>query len=274
MSKKSGDRGKRLHAYTDAIIRLMREEKGKQTLNPRQISNRLGITDSMERLLLEEAIDKLCAQKILEEVNPGQFRLRSKSGAETHVEGIEGWLQFTSGGSVFLRRADGGEDLRVNEDRLQGVLPDDKVRVRLPRKMPRQGRPKAEVVALIERTRRFYVGILRQHNRGWRVAVELPGYLLHFSLSDEGISATDEGKKVVIEVVDWPDGQPNPWAELREILGAPGDNDTEMQAIAAEFGFPLRFSRDALNEAHAFPPEPGEKEAEVDGILGLFPPSP
>jgi len=262
MSKKSSDRGKRLHTYTDAVTRLMREEKGNKTLNPRQIAIRLGITDSMERLLLEEAIDKLHSQKILEEVDRGQFRLRQKSGADAPREGIEGWLQFSSGGSVFLRRADGGEDLRVNENRLQGVLPDDKVRVSLPRKIPRQGRLKVEVIALIERTRRFYVGILRRHARGWRVAVELPGYLLHFSLLDEDVSATDEGKKVVIEVADWPDGQPAPQAKLREILGAPGDNDTEMQAIAAEFGFPLGFSRDALNEAQAFPPEPNEKEAE------------
>lgn len=62
-------------------------------------------------------------------------------------------------------------------------------------------------------------------------------------------------------MVDWPAGQSTPCAELREILGVPGDNDTEMQAIAAEFGFPLGFSREALNEAQAFSPEPGEKEA-------------
>lgn len=65
----------------------------------------------------------------------------------------------------------------------------------------------------------------------------------------------------MVEVVDWPTGQPTPRAELREILGAPGDNDTEMQAIAAEFGFPLGFSRDALDEANRFTPEPSEQEA-------------
>ncbi|MFZ9939305.1 MAG: ribonuclease R [Bacteroidia bacterium] len=261
MSKKSGDRNRRLRAYSDDVTRLMREEQGKQTLNPKQISVRLGITDSMDRILLEEAIEKLCLQKILEQVEPGQYRLRTKSVDPVAVAGVEGWLQFTNGGSVFLRRADGGEDLRVNEDRLQGVLPDDKVVVRLPRKTPQRGRPKVDVVALIERTRRFYVGILQRQGATWRVAVDLPGYLLHFKLNNAPNSTDDEGKKVVIEVIDWPSGQPTPQAELREILGTPGDNDTEMQAIAAEFGFPLGFTQDALNEAHAFPPEPGENEA-------------
>ena len=261
MSKKSGDRSRRLQAYSDAVTRLMRDEKGKQTLNPKQISIRLGVTDAMERLLVEEAIVKLCRQKVLEEVEQGQYRLRSKPIERVSDSGIEGWLQFTHGGSVFLRRADGGADLRVNEDRLQGVLPDDKVLVRLPRKTPQRGRPKVEVVGLIERTRRFYVGILRRQGEEWRVSVDLPGFLLNFRLINAPGTVSDEGKKVVIEVVDWPTGQPTPRAELREILGAPGDNDTEMQAIAAEFGFPLGFSRDALDEANRFTPEPNEQEA-------------
>ncbi|NBU70972.1 MAG: hypothetical protein EBS53_05890, partial [Bacteroidetes bacterium] len=199
MSKKSGDRNRRLRAYSDGVTRLMREEQGKQTLNPKQISVRLGIADSMDRILLEEAIEKLCVQKILEQVEPGQYRLRTKSVDPVAVAGVEGWLQFTNGGSVFLRRADGGEDLRVNEDRLQGVLPDDKVVVRLPRKTPQRGRPKVDVVALIERTRRFYVGILQRQGTTWRVAVDLPGYLLHFKLNNAPNSTCSDNTSCVVK---------------------------------------------------------------------------
>jgi len=260
MANKNKDRNRRLYAFADAITRLMRGEKGRQTLNPRQISQRLGITDSMERLELEEALDKLCEQKIVEEAEPGQFRLRATPASTSPSDGMEGWVQFTAGGSVFLRRADGGEDLKVDESRLQGVLPDDRVRVRWQKKSPARGRPKVEVVEVIERGRRYYVGILRRHAQSWRVLVEVAGYQLNFRLSQEPGDARDEGKKVVIALVEWPADQPAPLAELREVLGAPGDNDTEMQAIAAEFGFPLGFSPDALDEAQAFPPEPGERE--------------
>jgi ribonuclease R len=42
-------------------------------------------------------------------------------------------------------------------------------------------------------------------------------------------------------MVEWDQRSRNPVGEIVEVLGDPGENDTEMHAILAEFGLPNRF---------------------------------
>ena len=57
--------------------------------------------------------------------------------------------------------------------------------------------------------------------------------------------------KVAVVVDDWKRGDPNPSGHLVDVLGEPGDNDTEMHAILAEYGLPYRFEPEVENAADA-----------------------
>lgn len=57
------------------------------------------------------------------------------------------------------------------------------------------------------------------------------------------------GMKVAVKVYDWPKGESNPLGKIIDIMGIPGDNDTEMHAILAEYALPYRFEPEVENAA-------------------------
>ncbi|MBE0667917.1 MAG: RNB domain-containing ribonuclease, partial [Bacteroidales bacterium] len=50
-----------------------------------------------------------------------------------------------------------------------------------------------------------------------------------------------QGQKALARIVEWDQRSRNPVGEIIEVLGFPGEDDTEMHAILAEFGLPYRF---------------------------------
>lgn len=57
------------------------------------------------------------------------------------------------------------------------------------------------------------------------------------------------GLKVAALVDSWDRGEPNPSGHLVDVLGEPGENDTEMHSILAEYGLPYRFEAEVENAA-------------------------
>jgi ribonuclease R len=57
------------------------------------------------------------------------------------------------------------------------------------------------------------------------------------------------GMKVAAVVDRWERREPGPWGHVVDVLGQPGENDTEMHAILAEFNLPYRFSPEVENAA-------------------------
>ncbi len=98
------------------------------------------------------------------------------------------------------------------------------------------------------------------HRRG--SAVPESGYLKELGGGEfavAGVTETVEGKaqelkvrsglKVAALVDSWDRGEPNPKGHLVDVLGEPGENDTEMHSILAEYGLPYRFEPDVENAA-------------------------
>ena len=57
------------------------------------------------------------------------------------------------------------------------------------------------------------------------------------------------GMKVAAIVDDWPRNASYPSGHIVDVLGEPGENDTEMHAILAEYGLPYRFESQVANAA-------------------------
>lgn len=97
------------------------------------------------------------------------------------------------------------------------------------------------------------------HRRG-----ELPqtGYLKETGDGEyavQGVIETVDGKacelkarsglKVAALVDSWDKGEPNPRGHIVDVLGEPGENDTEMHSILAEYSLPYRFEPEVENAA-------------------------
>jgi ribonuclease R len=63
------------------------------------------------------------------------------------------------------------------------------------------------------------------------------------------LNGAKNGIKAVAEITDWPAEAKNPIGRIKHILGAQGENDTEMNAILAEYGFPLSFPKEVEHES-------------------------
>src|SRR5690606_15860219 len=71
----------------------------------------------------------------------------------------------------------------------------------------------------------------------------------------EDLNGAKDGEKVVVSITDWPQGSKNPVGIVKDILGVQGENNTEMNAILADFGFPLSFPDSIEKEAKDLPTE-------------------
>ena len=67
------------------------------------------------------------------------------------------------------------------------------------------------------------------------------------------INGAKNGIKAIAEITDWPAGARNPIGRIKQVLGVQGENDTEMNAILAEYGFPLAFDKEVEHDAEEIP---------------------
>src|SRR5690606_16582125 len=63
------------------------------------------------------------------------------------------------------------------------------------------------------------------------------------------IGGAQDGDKVVVKMTDWKQGEKNPEGEIIKVLGAPGEHETEIHSILAEYGLPYTFPEHVENEA-------------------------
>ena len=61
------------------------------------------------------------------------------------------------------------------------------------------------------------------------------------------------GDKVTARIIDWPEDARNPIARVVEVLGRTGDNETEMHAMLAEFGWPYTYPKNVEEAAERIP---------------------
>jgi ribonuclease R len=122
-------------------------------------------------------------------------------------------------------------------------------------------RVKGEVVKIIERNKSHYAGKLQVYKD--IVFLVTDDRKMHkdiFIINHPANLKDWHGKKALVKIIDWPDGAKNPIGEVTKILGNPGENDTEMNAIVTEFGFLTDFPENVLAEADSLPEQLNEKD--------------
>ena len=64
------------------------------------------------------------------------------------------------------------------------------------------------------------------------------------------INNADHGDKVQVTVTDWPENSKNPFGKITQVLGKPGDHNTEIHSILLEYGLPYEFEKEVEEEAN------------------------
>ena len=225
---------------------------------------------------------------------------------------VTGKVQMTREGFAFIIVED-EDDVFVKASKTRGALNGDIVRVSVTRDKTDRQRREGEVIEILERSPKPFIGILhivgdqawvlmqsrfmpydisipfaksdkeryRRHNvkgsskaepkdeTGWIKPIGNDSYAIHniYELGEDGYGRREltavSGMKVAAVVDDWPRGESVPVGHIVDVLGDPGENDTEMHAILAEYGLPYRFESAVANAADSIPEE--ISDADVKG---------
>ena len=162
-----------------------------------------------------------------------------------------GRVQMTREGYVFVIVDDLQDDVFVKASKTMGALNGDTVRVAVTKEKTETRRMEGKVMEIVSRSPRPFVGILHVvGNQAWvLMQSRVMPYDIGVSVEDAARKGAVSGMKVAAVVDGWPKGAPNPLGHIVDVLGEPGENDTEMHAILAEYALPYRFEPEVENAA-------------------------
>ena len=182
----------------------------------------------------------------------GATSSRKKKKSPRIVPEFEGKVLMSREGFAFVRIEGQEEDVFVKATKTRGALHGDLVRVAVTQeKVGSAKRRSGEIIAILERNTRPFVGIL--HIVGKQAWVLMSSKTMPYDIAVPVPEGGQRGMKVAAVVDGWERGETTPHGHVVDILGMPGENDTEMHAILAEFGLPYRFEKAVENAADGIP---------------------
>ena len=184
--------------------------------------------------------------------NKGGRDVRGKKKKKHVVPEYEGTALMSREGFVFVRIEGQEEDVYVKASKTRGALHGDLVRVAVTQeKVGSAKRRSGEIIAVLERSNKPFVGIL--HIVGKQAWVLMSSKTMPYDIAVPVPEGGQKGMKVAAVVDGWERGEAGPHGHVVDILGMPGENETEMHAILAEFGLPYRFTKEVENAADQIP---------------------
>ena len=216
--------------YFDDSIEQLLETLNETDLRNMVISSLTGMVESGE--LLESEI--------------GKFKLFPVE------QFIIGKIDFTASGSAYVMNDDFEDDIYIARQSTLNAMHGDKVKITVyaQRKGKRQ---EGEVVAVIERARTEFAGIVQVSDKFAFLSSESQRSGIDIYIPLPLLNGAKNGEKAIARITDWPTDSKNPAGTIIKVLGMPGENNAEMDAILVDYGFPLSFPAQVEKEAEDIP---------------------
>ena len=217
---------------TDLVTDWFRDNQ-ESSISIKRLYDELKLKTHPMRSMCLDIVLELLDDGFLKEKD-GQFQLMQKS------KFMEGVLQRRVGGKNFLVPDDGSENVFVAERNSAGAVNGDRVKVVLFARKPHSGL-EGEVTEILKRAKDTFVGTLQVKGKfAYLVTPDKSDKDIYIPLAS--LKKGRDGEKAVVKVVEWPDTPDrNPVGKVIDILGAAGENNTEMHAILAEYGLPYSY---------------------------------
>ena len=185
-------------------------------------------------------------------MSKGKNKNHKKKKAPKRVPEYIGTAIMSREGFIFVRVEGQEEDIYVKASKTRGALHGDTVKVAVTQERTGQAKRRSgEIIAIIERSNKPFVGIL--HIVGRQAWVLMSSKTMPYDIEVPVPEGGVKGMKVAAVVDGWERGESAPHGHVVDILGMPGENETEMHAILAEFGLPYKFEKEVENAADTIP---------------------
>ena len=243
---KQGARRLNKQQLGEQVMQLF-QARANEIIDIKTIFRELHLNTHPAKLLCMDVLDDLLMDDYIIEDAQMRYQLASKS---TVMEGV--FQRKHNGKNTFLPD-DGGEPILVAERNSLHAMDGDRVRIQMMAR--RRGHVReAQVTAILQRADKSFVGRLSVRKDFAFLLTEDRTLSNDIFIPKAQLKGGKDGDKVIVKIIEWPDGSKNPIGKVVEVLGKSGENETEMHAILAEFGLPYTYPKaveDAANHIDA-----------------------
>jgi ribonuclease R len=220
--------------FSNKIIKILTTNSNK-AFNYKQIAAILEVDDTKSRNEIIHDLKILAASKMIIESEPGKYLVKAIS--EDYYEGT---IDMTGRKTAYFICPEFGEDVFIPTNNLNRALDKDKVKVYVYNR--RKGkRPEGEVIEVVERHKTDFVGVIAIQANFAFVSTANPKMYTDIFIPKDKIGEAENGDVVLVHIEDWPKKADSPFGSVIKILGKPGEHNTEIHAILAEYGLPSEF---------------------------------
>ena len=231
--------------YTKAILKYLSDNSA-QKLKPRQLARKLGISAD-DYGTFRDAVKQLR--------DNGRIVLGSKNAITLPQMGLElvGYFRQNPRGFGFVipEQPTAHGDLYIPAEDVGGAMTGDKVLAKVRKNRKRDGKNlyAGKIVQILERAKNQFVGELKRTDETFFVLPEGRKFSQPILIRDIGEAGPKVGTKVVVEIVDYSDGQSLPAGVIVEALGKPGKLAVETRGIIKAHDLLEEFPEDAMQVA-------------------------
>ncbi len=225
------------------ILRFMNENSTK-VYNYKQIADGIDHKNPRQRELVIQAIHKLQAEERIKESEKGKYIVN------LNIKGtLTGTIDFNQSGNAYVTVQGVDSDVFIHSKNVKDALQGDKVLIVT---YTYKGKKmEGSVLEVLERTRTEFVGTLQMvpHKDFGFVVCDKKTINTDIFIPKGKFGGAQDGDKVIVKMTEWRPGDKNPEGEIIQVLGAPGEHETEIHSILAEYGLPYTFPEEVERDA-------------------------
>ncbi len=242
--KKRNSKNNGISNLTNTILSILKKERN-ETFNYKQIAAKLGVNDASSRNQIIKTLAKLATKQEIVQVERGKFK------AVVNTEYHTGKLDLAAKGNGYIISDDFDDDVFIASNNINKALHGDEVEF-YAYKRRKRGKLEGEITNIIKREKSDYVGVIQIHEKKNFAFVVVDSNKMYTDIfvPINKINKAEDGDKVLVSLEDWPEKADSPNGKVIKVLGKPGEHNTEIHAILAEYGLPMEFPHEVEDYAN------------------------
>jgi ribonuclease R len=162
-----------------------------------------------------------------------------------------GIIDVNKSGAGFVAVEGFKIDIRISPNAMRTALNGDEVEVKILKVGKTSGRPEGTVLKVLKRNITQFIGIIEVAENFAFVIPTNKNIHTDFFVNSKKLNGAKNGDTVIGGNIIWDDSKKNPSCTILEILTEDKEIEITMKEVLIEEGFPLNFSKEALQEAMA-----------------------
>ena len=235
MSKKKFKQKKKKAKDFSRDILVILQKNSSKSFSWKQIAEKLKATSTEVRNDIIASLTKLVKQSHIQQTSQGHFQAPQE--ATYYHQGV---VDMASGGNAYVVCEDLPQDVFVPNNLLNKALHGDRVEVYVfPR---RREKLEGEITQVLERKRTTFVGVVQMQQKFAFVVPSDRRMYTDIFVPKADCHGAEDGDKVLVRITQWTSR--SPYGVIEKVLGKPGEHQTEIHAILAEYGLPSEFPQE------------------------------